>query len=228
MPIRPIMDGSPDASHEDLSTRLRRIAKTLPSPEEAKRRAVKDGLLLGLPERWLADLPIIGALPDGYVQSEFGEDAFLRWKAQEHLVRSGQLERCDPALLADALETAAAEDGPHWVNERLQDLLFALAWPGPKTYTLHVRIGLAAERLIDGLEDAPSALLFADVARSWRRVWLDIAMLAPDAELSDECPWDSLSALLAAAATAIDEGCAMERRRVRGECLPDKYRHFLD
>ena len=124
-------DNTSDTEHEDLSVRLRRAAGTLPSPEEAKRRAVEDGLLLGLPEKWLSDLPVIGDLPDDYAQADFGEDAFLRWKAQEHLARSGRVERCDPALLADALETAAAEDGPRWVHESLQDLLFALAWPGP-------------------------------------------------------------------------------------------------
>ena len=128
---------------------------------------IAEGVRFGLPREWLGMLPRVEELPGEYGDATVKGDAFLVWKAQEHLVRTGRLAETDPALVAEALEDAAANDGPRWLHGA-QRLMFLMAWPR-RTCHLHVELGLAVDHLRACLEEAPSMWLLVDEARdgSW-------------------------------------------------------------
>lgn len=221
----------------DLVNRLRGVADALPSPNEARRRAVEIGLSLGLPQAWLEVLPEVDLLPGTYRQradyDHYGPDAALKWSALEHAVRTGQiadLSRDDLDLIAEALEGEAADDGRALIRDAITDIMFLIAWP-KRTYSLHVDLQMAAERIVDGLEGSPSSLLFAnaaDIARAWCHTTHRVHTLDPDVVLPETSPWPDLADVLRAAAERIAEGNEMEGRRVRGEPVPEMYRDFLD
>jgi hypothetical protein len=159
---------------------------------------------LGLPREWLEALPEIGELLgryEGYGPPD-GEDAFLVWKAQEHLARTGRLAECDPMLVAEALESEAANDGPRWLRKAQKHLMFILAWPG-RTYHLHVDLRMAVDRLRACLEESPSMWLLLEERRedSWQSARFKALSLDETLErqLLEACPWPTLQDLFRAA-----------------------------
>ncbi|PGH59225.1 hypothetical protein CRT60_00910 [Azospirillum palustre] len=209
--------------HLGLVDRLRYVADTLPTPEEVRRRAVNTGLGLGLPRVWLQALPTINLLPEAYrdgpgLDDRYGPDSFLKFKGLEHAIRSGRiadLSLDDLDLIAEALESESAGDGPGWMRDRLQDVLFCLAWPR-RTYSLNVDLRIAAEGILDALEGSPSSLLYAtppDIEQEWQSTMHRILTLDPEVALPETSPWPDLAALLRAAAERIAEGQEIERAR---------------
>ena len=173
--------------------------------------AMERGERLGLPRPWLEQLPRIEELPGTYADGhdQLDGDAFLAWKAQEYLVRSNRLGEASPALLAEALEDAAAADGPGWLHDALRRLMFLMAWPH-RSYYLKVELDLARDRLRACLEDSPSMHLL--ISECWARTWLsvryEIEGLDDRLSLEEACPWSTLDELTAAA----DERLMAERR----------------
>jgi hypothetical protein len=179
-------------------------------PPDTRARALREGLRLGLPREWLGRLPEVELLPGRYSTSDpnYGRDTFLTWKAQEHLVRTGRLAEVDPDLVAEALEDAAANDGPKWLDRWLRRAMFLLAWP-KHSYHLGVELGMAIDMLEGCFEASPS--MWLTVEPDWQDTWqlarfeilgLDEAL---EPELPEACPWPTLPALLAAARTQARE-----------------------
>lgn len=170
------------------------------SRDDIRHSTVALGRSLGLPEDWLRALPEIGTLPGATAEVDYGADAFLTWKRQEMLVRSGRLDEIDRALVAEALEDAAGHDGPGWLWRALDDLLFVLAWP-KRTYHLHVRLRMALDHLRGCLEASPSMRLFEErLDRAWQRACFEVTSLDEAvAEPPEACPWPDLDAVMAAA-----------------------------
>ncbi|ALG75713.1 hypothetical protein VY88_33035 [Azospirillum thiophilum] len=202
--------------HLDLVARLLGAADNLPTPEEARRKAVDTGLTLGLPRVWLHALPTIDLLPEGYRDGpgsdrRYEPDSFLKFKGLEHAVRSGRVADLSPDdldLIAEALENESAGDGPRWMHDRMEDVLFILAWP-KRTYALHVDLRIAAEGILDALDASPSSLLYsspADIDQEWQSATYRIHALDPDVVLPETSPWPDLAALLRAVADRIAEG----------------------
>ena len=167
---------------------------------------------MGLDPAWLAQLPRVEELPGEYAPASVEGDAFLVWKAQELLARTGRLTEADRMLVAEALEDAAANDGPRWLHESLQKLLFLMAWPR-RTCHLHVELGLALDHLRGCLKESPSMWLLVDNDRDrcWYLARADALGLDERLELPEGCPWPSLAALARAAEERLAEG----RRRFR-------------
>lgn len=179
--------------------------------ERAERADVlAEGERLGLPRDWLELLPRIEELPGNYSVERVGGDAFLVWKAQEHLARTGRLAETDADLVAEALEDAAAADGPGWLHKAQQRLMFLLAWPG-RTYHLHVELGMAIEHLRACLEESPSMWPFVDGShrRSWSLARFDAQGLDEAVDLPEACPWPTLDDLIRAG----EERLAADRQR---------------
>jgi hypothetical protein len=171
---------------------------------------IDEGVRLGLPREWLGMLPRVEELPGEYGDPTVEDDAFLVWKVQEHLVRTGRLAETDPALLAEALEDAAANDGPRWLHGAQRRLMFLMAWPR-RNYHLHVELGRAVDHLRACLEEAPSMWLLVDESRdgSWQLARSEALGLDDTLDLPDACPWPGLDDLLPAAG----ERLATDRRR---------------
>jgi hypothetical protein len=161
---------------------------------------IDEGVGLGLPREWLGKLPRVEELPGEYGVAAVKGDAFLVWKAQEHLVRTGRLAEVDPALLAEALEDAAANDGPRWLHGAQRRLMFLMAWPR-RNYHLKVELGLAVDHLRACLEEAPSMWLLVDETRdgSWQLVRSEALGLDDTLDVPETCPWPRLDDLLRAA-----------------------------
>jgi hypothetical protein len=176
----------------------------------ARGEVTAEGVRLGLPRDWLGMLSRVEELPDEYGDAAVKGDAFLVWKAQEHLVRTGRLAEADLALVAEALEDAAANDGPRWLHGAQRRLMFLVAWPR-RTHHLHVELGLAVDHLRACLEEAPSMWLLVDEARdgSWQLARSEALGLDDTLDLPDACPWPGLDDLLRAA----EERRAADRRR---------------
>jgi hypothetical protein len=186
---------------------------TRKTDEEMKERAVATGLALGLPEDWLRALPEIRELPGNYLETDYGKDAFLSWKRQELLVRTGRFEAVDRALVADALEGAAAKDGPAWLHKQLRELMFLLAWP-ERNYLLHVDLRTALDLLRACLKDSPSMDLFAQstLESAWQSARFELLRLDDsEPEPPEASPWPSLRDLTKAAAQRLRR----DRRRFR-------------
>jgi hypothetical protein len=221
------MDNTPEDDELDDVSLLRRLAASLPDQRKVRDDAINEGLSLGLPSAWLVKLPKHDVLPGDYTRSEYGRDASLTWKAQEHLARTGRLSECDPMLVAEALEGAARDDGGRPFRDYLTDILFILSWP-VRTYSLHCQLRFACDMVMGAIEGSPSVLLYEDLARDWQQASYRAAMLDGSLRHQEECPWPSLADVLRAAADRLDEGSEMEARRCRGETLPQEYRFFLD
>ncbi|CAO3439533.1 hypothetical protein [Azospirillum argentinense] len=134
----------------------------------------------------------------------------------------------DLDLIAEAFENESAGDGPRWMRDRLQDTMFALAWPR-RTYTLHVDLQVAAEGILDALDASPSSLLYAgqdDTERAWQSVTHRIQALDPDVTLPTTSPWPDLAALQCAA-DRIAKGCEAERQSLCSAGA-DVAQHLLD
>lgn len=223
------------AQHDDLVGRLRRTADTLPPPGDVRQRATEVGLGLGLPHAWLTALPDIGLLPGehggGRGAERYGADASLTRAALEHKARTGRLHdmRPDEAdLVAEALEDASRRDGMDWLLDAIEDVMFSVAWPR-RTYSLHVDLQTAAERMLGCLRASPSSLLFADaggIESCWQLAAHRIHALDPEIAPPETSPWPDFAAVLRAAAERIAEGCEMERRWAHGEPVPEPYRSF--
>ncbi|HYG87635.1 MAG TPA: hypothetical protein VD978_15355 [Azospirillum sp.] len=169
----------------------------------ARAHALEEGRRLGLPPEWLEHLPRVGELPGSYAVPKHGMDAFLTWKRQEMLARQGRFDELDHALVAEALEDAAIADGPKWLHDTVERVMFALVWPR-RTYAMHVEMLMAADHLENCLQDSPSMRLFADLPGCWRSVRHDVQRLDDAIELPEACPWPTLDALR----VAVDERTA--------------------
>lgn len=226
----------------DLVDRLRTVADALPSADEVRRRAVETGMALGLPRAWLEALPEVGLLPGaayrgGSDDEQYGADASLKWASLEHLVRTGrvaELSADDLDLVAAALELAGSRDGRNWLRNAVQDMMFCIICPR-RTYSLHVDLQMAAERILDCLTDSPSSLLFAapaDIERAWQHTVRRVYMLDPEVVLPETSPWPNLADALRAAADRIAESREAERTRVQGEdgqrMLKSQVDHAMD
>jgi len=171
------------------------------------------GLSLGLPGDWVDALPKIELLPGDYINTDYGTDCFLTWKRQEFLVRTGRIDEVDHALVAEALEDAAAADGPKWLHRAMKDIMFVLAWP-KRSYALRVRIGLALDHLNACIEDSPSMALFAEATldQAWKSVRYAVMELDESLpEPPEQRPWTSLGALLSATRGRIFEDTAIHQ-----------------
>jgi hypothetical protein len=193
-----------------------RESRTVPAVKRRhniRSRTIAVGLALGLPKDWLRALPAIGELPGDYAESDYGADTFLSWKREEMLVRTGRLDKIDRNLVAEALEDAAAHDGPRWFRNQLRQLMFCLIWPNP-TYLLHVDLHEALDLLRGCLKDSPSMRLFEQSAlkSAWQSARFELLRL-DDSEPSPQegCPWASLRHLTKAAAQRLRR----DRRRFR-------------
>jgi hypothetical protein len=181
--------------------------------DKTRERVLETGRRLGLPDWWLEKLPEISELPGSSGTVDYGEDAFLTWKRQEMLVRTRRLDEIDWDLVAEALEGAAASDGPRWWDSAVDEIMFILLWP-KRTYYLHVQLGMAVSHLEGCLEDSPATRLLVDLRRSW---WLaanrvegfddSIAVQGFNAgdPAADACPWADVDALIQAAKTRLEE-----------------------
>jgi hypothetical protein len=171
------------------------MTRELP-PRRSREEIIEDGIGLGLPREWLENLPKIEELPGRYEGYGPDGDAFLVWKAQEHLVRTGRTAEADPMLLAEALEDEAASDGPEWLHNALKRVMFVMAWPR-RTYHLKVELGMALDHLCGCLEDAPSMWVFLE--KRWRSTWssaqFKVMCLDDRIEPPDECPWATIEDL---------------------------------
>ncbi len=181
-----------------------------PLVPRSRAETIAEGVRLGLPREWVEALPKIEELPGEYGKQQVEGDAFLVWKAQEYLVRTGRVAETDPALLGEALEDLAANDGPRWLRKATRRVMFLLAWPR-RTYYLHVELGMAVDHLRGCLEESPSMWLMVD--KSWQDCWwstqYEIQGLDDTLDLPDACPWPTLDDLLRAA----EERQAADRRR---------------
>jgi len=180
--------------------------------EDVRTQAVAAARALGLPDGWADKLPTTELpceySPAVYDKLEAAPDGWLAWKAQEWLARSGRAAECDADLVADALMMAADDDGPGKLIERLERILFVLAWP-KHSYHLRVRLGQEADLLRQAIEGAPSLTLFID-ARTIRSAWwqacFEVEALDPEQKLltmgckpaEHPCPWETLAEVLAA------------------------------
>jgi hypothetical protein len=172
------------------------------------------GLALGLPGDWVDALPKIELLPGDYIDTDYGADCFLTWKRQEFLVRTGRIYEVDHALVAEALEDAAAADGPKWLHRSMKDIMFVLAWP-KRSYALRVRIGLALDHLNACIEDSPSMALFAETTLDQTWASVRYAVMELDESLPEppkQRPWPSLDALLSATRERISEDMAIYKK----------------
>jgi hypothetical protein len=180
-------------------------------PPDIRARTLREGIRLGLPRAWLGALPEVDALPGRYLTQEpdYHGDAFLAWKAQEHLVRTGRLAECDPDLVAEALEDAATHDGPACWGRYLRQVMFYTAWP-IHSYHLGCQLDMAIELLGACLHDAPSMWLDieADWQDRWWSVWhhaLSLLGVEEAPTLPETCPWPTLPDLLVAARARVRE-----------------------
>jgi len=170
-----------------------------PSKREASRATEDIQPPAALPEDWLAALPEIKELPGRYERTDYGTDTFLTWKLNEYLVRTGRIAEADPDLIAEALEDAAVNDGPNWLNKYLIETLFLLSWP-KVGYQLGVELSMVTDMLAACLESSPSMAKFIDIERAWNRARYRVFMLDEDRpELSEECPWKSVEEVIIAA-----------------------------
>ena len=178
----------------------------------SRQEVIAEGARLGLEPGWLARLPHVEELAGDYAAAAMEGDAFLVWKAQELLARTGRLAEADAMLVAEALEDAAANDGPRWPHDGLRRLMFLMAWPR-RTYHQHVELGLALDHLRGCLEESPSMWLLVDEKwdRSWYLARSDVLGLDDGLDLPEACPWPALADLERGAEERLAEG----RRRFR-------------
>lgn len=183
-----------------------------PLTRRSRAEIIEEGVRLGLPRDWLELLPKIEALPGRYALRRDQGDAFLVWKAQEYLVRTGRLAEADIDLLAEALEDAAADDGPRWLYDSLEKVMFLMAWPR-RNYHQKVELDMAVDHLRACLEESPSMWLL--VEDDWEGTWFsarfDAQRLDDELDLPEACPWPSLEELLHAA----EERLEADNRRFR-------------
>ena len=178
----------------------------------SRQEVMAEGTRLDLPRDWLDRLPSVEELPGDYAPAAVGGDAFLVWKAQELLARAGRLAEADPMLVAEALEDAAANDGPRWLHEGLRRLMFLMAWPR-RNYHLLGELGLALDHLRGCLKEAPSMWLLVDEkwARAWNLARSEARGLDDGLDLPKACPWPALADLERAA----EQRLAEDGRRFR-------------
>jgi|GEM_PF-4901126 len=174
-----------------------------------------------LPEGWLAALPEITKLPGRYENSEYGADAFLTWKRQEFLARTGRITEANIDLVAEALEDASVHDGPSWLDKALIEALFLLAWP-KSGYQLGVELSVAADMLAGCLESSPSMEKFLDIEGAWKRARYRVFMLDEErGNPPEECPWKSVDEIMRTAKAKSRATKTMNERQLpTGEGLP--------
>lgn len=178
----------------------------------SRQEVMVEGTRLGLARDWLARLPSVEELPGDYASTAVRGDAFLVWKAQELLARTGRLAKADPMLVAEALEDAAANDGPRWLHDGLRRLMFLMTWPR-RNYHLLVEVGLALDHLRGCLKESPSMWLLVDEkwARAWALARADALGLDDGLDLPEACPWPAFADLERGA----EQRLAEDRRRFR-------------
>lgn len=157
-----------------------------------------EGRRLGLPEDWLKRLPRLDPLDGTATPAWRGVDAFLTWKRQEMLARQDRLDELCPGLLVEALEEMATADGPRWIRDSMEKIMFALVWPR-RTPGMRVQILTGIADLCHCLRESPSMRLFADLGAGWRSTRDALLRLDDRLDLPDDCPWPSLEDLLHAA-----------------------------
>ena len=163
-----------------------------------------EGHRLGLPQDWLESLPHAARLPGAGAAAPQAMDTFLAWKRQEMLARLGRMDELAPALVIEALEEVAAADGPGWVRDAMERIMFALVWP-KRTEGMRLQLLTAVADLEHCLRESPSMRLFADLAGCWRATRDGVLRLDDMARLPDRCPWPSLADLIADAENSLAE-----------------------
>lgn len=158
-------------------------------------RMLEEGHRLGLPGEWLKQLPSGEPLPGSSPTQRRGMDSFLTWKRQEMLARLGRMNELSPELVVEALEEVATSDGPRWVRDASERIMFALAWP-KRTPGMRLHLLTALADLRTCLRESPSMPLFTDLPGCWRATQDAILRLDDTVQLRGDCPWPSLQALL--------------------------------
>lgn len=161
-----------------------------------------EGHRLGLPHDWLESLPHVARLPGTGASAPRGMDAFLTWKRQEMLARLGRMDELAPALVVEALEEVATADGPGWVRDAAERIMFALVWP-KHTEGMRLQLLSALADLGHCMQESPSMRLFADLAGCWRATRDGVLRLDDMVHLPDQCPWPSLADLIEAAENSL-------------------------
>lgn len=178
-----------------------------------------------LPEGWLSG-PLDAPLPveySGAVYDKLDGDAYLTWKSQEYLARTGRMAECDADLVADALRQAAKADGPGAVRDALREIMGYLAWPQELGHrdSLNDRLRTAAEQLDGAMTDSPSvSAMFDDraIAAEWRRAVHHVDLLLGRGKgdrmrQAYPCPWASLDDVMQAVLARL--GAEAQERLVR-------------
>ncbi|MBP2312774.1 hypothetical protein [Azospirillum soli] len=163
-----------------------------------------EGHRLGLPHDWLENLPHAPQLPGSGAVAPHAMDTFLAWKRQEMLARLGRMDELAPALVIEALEEVATADGPDWVRDAAERIMFALVWP-KRTEGMRLQLLTATADLEHCLRESPSMHLFADLAGCWRATRDGVLRLDDTMRLPEECPWVSLADLIEAAENSLAE-----------------------